>query len=189
MAIIGYARVSTEEQSLALQLDALQAAGADRVFEDHGVSGSKTSRPGLDAALAYVRDGDTFLVWRLDRATRSTSHALSLVQELSDRGVAFRSITESLDTSGAMGRLMLTMIAAFAALERDVTIERTRAGLAAARRAGRVGGRPRALNDTMAAAVRAMRANGKPVTEIAREVGCSPATVYRVLSEAMPMVS
>jgi len=145
MSVVGYARVSTDDQKMDLQLDALRAAGADKIFEDQGVSGSKTSRPGLDASIAYLRDGDVLTVWRLDRLGRSTLHVLALIQELSDRGVGFRSLTESVDTTTPAGRLMLTLLAGLSSMEREITIERTKAGLAAAKRQGRIGGRPRAL--------------------------------------------
>ena len=132
MAIIGYARVSTTDQNPQLQLDALREAGAVRVFNDHGVSGSTAARPGLDTCLDHLRKGDVLTVWKLDRLGRNTQHVLAVVDELTSRGIGFRSITEGLHTDGPMGKAMLTIMAAFAQLERDTMIERTRAGLAAA---------------------------------------------------------
>ena len=184
MSVVGYARVSTDDQKMDLQLDALRAAGADKIFEDQGVSGSKTSRPGLDASIAYLRDGDVLTVWRLDRLGRSTLHVLALIQELSDRGVGFRSLTESVDTTTPAGRLMLTLLAGLSSMEREITIERTKAGLAAAKRQGRIGGRPRALTPVREQQARLMYQRGSTATEIAAELGVGRATIYRALADA-----
>jgi DNA invertase Pin-like site-specific DNA recombinase len=185
MAAVGYIRVSTADPNADLQRDALKAAGVDRIFEDLGVSGSTASRPGLDAALDFLREDDILVVWRLDRLGRSTVNVLSLLDELAARQVGFRSLTEGLDTGGSMGRVLISIMAAFAQLERDVIRERTSAGLKAARDRGRVGGRPRSLNDSTVAVARALFATGKPATVIAGELGCSVATVYRALSPAV----
>ena len=134
MAVIGYARVSTTDQNPQLQLDALQEAGATRIYTDYGVSGSTACRPHLDACLDHLREGDVLTVWKLDRLGRNTQHVLAVVDELTSRGIGFRSLTEGLHTDGPMGKAMLTIMAAFAQLERDTMIERTRAGLAAAGR-------------------------------------------------------
>jgi DNA invertase Pin-like site-specific DNA recombinase len=182
MAIIGYARVSTADQNIALQLDALREAGVDRVFRDQGVSGSTSVRPGLDACLDHLLEGDVLTVWKLDRLGRNTQHVLSVVDGLMSRGVGFRSITEGLHTDGAMGKAMLTIMAAFAQLERDTMIERTRAGLAAAAANGRKGGRPRKVDDAAAAKARSMREKGINATDIAKMLGVSRATVYRYLA-------
>ncbi len=157
MAVIGYARVSTADQNMALQLDALKdVGGVERVFRDQGVSGSTSDRPGLDACLDHLREGDVLTVWKLDRLGRNTQHVLTVVDQLTSRGIGFRSITEGLHTEGAMGKAMLTIMAAFAQLERDTMIERTRAGLAAAAANGRKGGRPpRKVDDADAAKARA----------------------------------
>jgi len=184
MATIGYIRVSTLDQSTDLQHDAMKAAGIDRIFEDLGVSGSTASRPGLDAALNFLREEDTLVVWRLDRLGRSTVNVLALLDELAARQVGFRSLTEGLDTAGSMGRVLITIMAAFAQLERDVIRERTRAGLQAARDRGRVGGRPRSLNDSTIAVARKLFTDGKSATTIATELGCSVATVYRAIASA-----
>ena len=143
MAIIGYARVSTVDQNPRLQLDALNEAGAKRVFTDHGVSGSTACRPQLDACLDHLREGDVLTVWKLDRLGRNTQHVLAVVDRLTSRRIGFRSLTEGLHTEGPMGKAMLTIMAAFAQLERDTMIERTRAGLAAAAANGRKGAVPK----------------------------------------------
>ena len=187
MAIIGYARVSTTDQNPQLQLDALRDAGAVRVFNDHGVSGSTAARPGLDSCLDHLREGDVLTVWKLDRLGRNTQHVLAVVDELTSRGIGFRSITEGLHTDGPMGKAMLTIMAAFAQLERDTMIERTRAGLAAAAANGRKGGRPRKVDDADAAKARSLREKGIAATDIAKMLGVSRATVYRYLSEAAPL--
>lgn len=184
LAIIGYARVSTADQTPHLQLDALQQAGAARIFTDHGVSGSTASRPQLDAALDHLREGDVLTVWKLDRLGRNTQHVLAIVEELTKRGIGFRSLTEGLHTDGPMGNAMLTIMAAFAQLERDTMIERTRAGLAAAAANGRKGGRPRKVDDADAAKARNLRAKGIAATDIAKMLGVSRATVYRYFSES-----
>jgi DNA invertase Pin-like site-specific DNA recombinase len=183
VAIIGYARVSTTDQNPQLQLDALKESGATRIFTDHGVGGSMARRPELDACLDHLREGDVLTVWKLDRLGRNTQHVLAVVDDLTSRGIGFRSITEGLHTDGPMGRAMLTIMAAFAQLERDTMIERTRAGLAAAAANGRKGGRPRKVNDADAAKARNLRDKGITATDIAKMLGVSRATVYRYLSE------
>lgn len=185
MAVIGYARVSTADQNMALQLDALKdVGGVERVFRDQGVSGSTSDRPGLDACLDHLREGDVLTVWKLDRLGRNTQHVLTVVDQLTSRGIGFRSITEGLHTEGAMGKAMLTIMAAFAQLERDTMIERTRAGLAAAAANGRKGGRPRKVDDADAAKARGgLRDKGIAATDIAKMLGVSRATVYRYLAD------
>ena len=183
MAIIGYARVSTTDQNPQLQLDALHEAGATRIFTDHGVSGSMARRPELDACLDHLREGDVLTVWKLDRLGRNTQHVLAVVDELTSRGIGFRSLTEGLHTDGPMGKAMLTIMAAFAQLERDTMIERTRAGLAAAAANGRKGGRPRKVDDAAAAKARSLREKGVTATDIARMLAVSRATVYRYLAD------
>jgi len=183
MAVIGYARVSTTDQNPQLQLDALETAGAARVFTDHGVSGSIVARPQLDACLDHLRAGDVLTVWKLDRLGRSTRHVLSIVDDLTSRSIGFRSITEGLHTDGPMGKAMLTIMAAFAQLERDTIIERTRAGLAAAAANGRKGGRPRKVDDAAALKARNLREKGINATDIAKMLGVSRATVYRYLAD------
>jgi DNA invertase Pin-like site-specific DNA recombinase len=183
MATIGYARVSTAEQNLDLQVNALNDAGAQRIFSDQGVSGATMDRPQLNAALDHMRSGDVLTVWKLDRLGRNTRQILELVETLRERRVGFRSLTEGLDTTGAMGTAMLTIMAAFAQLERDTMLERTSAGLAAANAKGHFGGRPRKADDAALAKVHTLKAKGLTAPEIARAVGVSRATVYRYLSE------
>jgi DNA invertase Pin-like site-specific DNA recombinase len=183
MAVIGYARCSTAEQNLGLQISALNDAGAQRVFADEGVSGSKVDRPELTAALNHLRKGDVLTVWKLDRLGRNTRHVLEVIDQLHERGVQFRSLTEGLDTTGPMGRAMTTIMAAFAQLERDVLIERTNAGLAAARANGRQGGRPRKVNDAQAAKAGQLKEKGVSVPDIARMLGISRASAYRYLRQ------
>ncbi|MBM4470294.1 recombinase family protein [Rhodococcus hoagii] len=185
MTLIGYARVSTVEQNPQLQLDALSQAGVARVFTDQGVSGTRAARPQLDAVLDYLREGDTLVVWKLDRLGRNTRHVLEVVDELNERGVGFRSLTEGLATDGAMGKVMLTIIAAFAQLERDMMIERTRAGLTAAAANGRKGGRRPKLDSAQAARARELRDKGMTAAEVGKVLGCSRATVYRYLASAI----
>mgnify|MGYP003148988473 CR=1 FL=1 len=139
--LIGYARVSTADQDLALQLDALQAAGCDRVFEERA-SGARSDRPVLAEAMDYAREGDVLVVWRLDRLGRSLKDLISNVEQLRARGVGFRSLAESVDTTTAGGQLVFHLFGALAEFERELIRERTMAGLAAARARGRKGGRP-----------------------------------------------
>lgn len=178
MTTIGYARVSTPDQCLDLQLDALAAAGCARVHTDTA-SGALAARPGLEAALACLQAGDTLVVWRLDRLGRSLPHLVATVETLTSRGVALRSLHESIDTTTATGRLMLSVFAALAAFERDLVAERTAAGLAAARRRGAPIGRPSVWTPEKAAAAAAMLASGATVTATARALGVSRASVYR----------
>jgi DNA invertase Pin-like site-specific DNA recombinase len=177
---LGYARVSTNEQDEALQLDALQAAGCDRIFTDK-VSGAKASRPGLDELLGLLRPGDTVVVWRLDRLGRSLRNLIDLFAELESRGVAVRSLTESIDTSTPGGRLTFHIFGALAEMERAVIRERTNAGLAAARARGRIGGRPTVWTEEKVRTAHQMRSSGAEVSTIARVLGVSRASVYRAL--------
>ena len=142
---VGYARVSTHEQNLSLQKDALKEAGCGKIFHDQ-VSGAKAERPGLQEAKAYVRDGDTLVLWRLDRLGRSLKHLIETVTALEERGVGFQSLQESIDTTTSGGRLLFHIFGALAEFERNLIQERTRAGLAAARARGRKGGRPKAVD-------------------------------------------
>lgn len=179
--LIGYARVSTADQDPQLQIDALTAAGADRLFVDHA-SGATASRPEFDQMMQTIRRGDTVLVWRLDRLGRSMKHLIELVADFESREVGLRSLNEQLDTTTANGRLIFHVMAALAEFERGLLAERTRAGLQAAQRKGRVGGRPKALSPSASRAVLDMRNQGKTVAEIAETLRVSRATVYRELS-------
>jgi DNA invertase Pin-like site-specific DNA recombinase len=177
---VGYARVSTDEQSTRLQLDALRAAGCAIVFED-AVSGATRSRPGLERALAAIGDGDTLVVWKLDRLGRSLPHLLEVASTIRDRGAALRSLTEHLDTGTAAGKMLYAVLGAVAQFERDTIRERTIAGIAAARRRGERLGRRPALTPTQLAEVRAMHARGDGATHIARVLRVGRSTVYRAL--------
>lgn len=147
---IGYARVSTDVQRMDLQLDALTRAGCDRVFKDHGISGASTERPGLKQAMDLLQEGDTLIVWRLDRLGRSLVHLVEQVSALGKQGIEFRSLTESIDTSSSGGKLLFHMIAALAEFERSLISERTKAGMAAAKLRGKHVGRPPRMKPTQA---------------------------------------
>ena len=178
--LLGYARVSTTGQDAALQHDALSAAGCWRTWTDVA-SGARTDRPQLADALASLRSGDTLVVWRLDRLGRSLPHLIETVRGLADRGVGFRSLQESIDTSTPGGELVFHVFGALASFERALIQERTRAGLDAARRRGRVGGRPQVLTAAKAKQAQRMRAEGSTMDEIAAVVGVSVSTLYRRL--------
>src|SRR5271157_2726647 len=177
--LIGYARVSTVDQNLALQRDALTEAGCAKIFSEQ-MSGAVTDRPALHDALEFARSGDTLIVWKLDRLARSMKQLIETVETLRVRGIGFRSLTEALDTTTAQGRLVFHMFGALAEFERSLIRERTQAGLAAAPRAGRTGGRPPKLTDDDIEAAKAMLANPDiGVTQIAHRLGVSPATLCR----------
>ena len=184
MSIIGYARVSTKEQDAALQHDALIAAGAERIYTDMGVSGAKAKRPELDRMLEHLREGDTVLVWKLDRIARNTKNLLELVEDLKSRSIEFQSVTEGISTKGPMGKAMLTIMSAFAELERSTLIERTHAGLEAARVRGRQGGRPKLLDSAKISRAKQLHKSGvMSPKEIADALGISVATLYRYLAK------
>lgn len=174
----GYARVSTAGQDEALQLDALKKAGCDRIFTDHA-SGATSSRPALDELLGMARRGDTLVIWRLDRLGRSLRHLLEMVGDLEERGVALRSLTESIDTSSPAGRLVFHTFGALSEFERDLITERTRAGLAAARARGRVGGRPTVWTQEKRDEAQRMLSEGRSVSVVAQVLEVSRASVYR----------
>lgn len=177
--IIGYARVSTEAQTLDAQTDALTAAGAERIFADR-ISGAARIRPELGALLDQLRPGDVVVVAKYDRLARSLRDLLDLVEAIGDKGAGFRSLAEDIDTTTPAGRLIFHVFASIAQFERERIAERTREGLAAARARGRIGGRPPALNPAQKAEVRRMRdAEARPVAEIARLFGVSERTVRR----------
>ena len=182
--LIGYARVSTQEQNLALQLDALKAAGCERIYEERA-SGAQRDRPELKASLGYMRAGDTLVVWKLDRLARSLKQLIDTVEDLGARGIGLRSLTEAIDTTTSGGKLIFHIFAALAEFERAVIRERTLAGLAAARARGRKGGRPPALAAKDLAAAKAMLRDPEiTVSEIARRLGVAPSTLYRHLPGA-----
>lgn len=179
--LVGYCRVSTTDQNLSLQQDALTKAGCERIFEDTK-SGARSNHPGLQAAFDFVRKGDVITVWRLDRLGRSLKDLLEIAHQLAQRGVGLKSLTESLDTSTSGGKLIFAVFGAIAEFERNLIRERTTAGLIAARARGRKGGRPRSLSEKDVAAARALLADEDiTVAEIAERLGTSPATLYRYL--------
>jgi DNA invertase Pin-like site-specific DNA recombinase len=185
VTVIGYSRVSTRRQHLALQVDALESAGCERIYSDVG-SGTLRRRPELEACLDYLRAGDTLAVWRLDRLGRSLRHLVELVGELEDREIAFRSLTEAIDTATPARRLQLHLFAALAEFERELIRERAHAGREAARARGRVGGRPKLITPEKLAAAVAMRAQGElTMAQIARTLGIGRSTLYQHL--ALPM--
>ncbi|WP_369069383.1 recombinase family protein [Kineococcus terrestris] len=178
--LLGYARVSTTAQDPALQHDALTAAGCYRVWSDTA-SGALAERPALDDVLARLGPGDVLVVWRLDRLDRSLRHLLTLIDDLDGRGVGFRSLSESIDTTTATGRLVLHLFGALGEFERDLLRERTSAGLQAAAARGRHGGRPPVMTPAKLAAARSLLAAGRSTSEAAAAIGVSRATLYRSL--------
>lgn len=177
--IIGYARVSTDDQSLDSQTDALSVAGAEKVFADR-ISGSKRARPELDKMLEQLRDGDVVTVTKYDRLARSLKDLLEIVEAIRERGAGFRSLAEDIDTTTPAGRLVFHVFASIAQFERERISERTREGLASARKRGRIGGRPPALTAAQKAEVRRMRdEEQRAISEIARLFKVSERTVRR----------
>lgn len=181
--LIGYARVSTTDQNPQLQLDALNTTGVERTFVDHGVSGSVAKRPELDRCLEHLREGDTLVVWRLDRLARSLRNLLELVEHLAQRGVHLRSLTENIDTGSASGRLVLSVFGAMAQFERELIRERTEAGLAAAKARGVRVGRPNAVTDDQLAQARTLVGAGHRVGDVAETLGVGRSTLYRALQD------
>lgn len=179
--LYGYARVSTADQNAQAQSDELTAAGCSRVWIDTA-SGATTSRPQLDDLLANLRPGDTLVVWRLDRLGRSLRHLLETVEQLADRNIGFRSLTEDLDTTTAGGRLIFSIFGAVAEFERSLIRERTQIGLSAARARGRTGGRPPIMTPAKVRQAKRMRDNGIHMTEIAEVLGVGRTTLYRHLA-------
>lgn len=179
---VGYARVSTVDQNLDLQLRALEAAGCDIIYRDEGVSAVAPLRPAFAAALDALKAGDTFVIWKMDRAFRSLIHALTVMEEFEQRDVAFQSLTEQIDTGTAMGRFVYQIRNAFAELERAIISERTRAGMEAAAARGVTLGRPRKLtNDQIDYARIEIEQRGKAITHIARSLDVAPITLSRAL--------
>ena len=178
--IIGYARVSTDDQSLDSQEDALSAAGAEKVFADK-ISGSKRARPELDRMLEQLREGDVVTVTKYDRLARSLKDLLEIVEVIRERGAGFRSLAEDIDTTTPAGRLVFHVFASIAQYERERISERTREGLESARKRGRIGGRPPVLTQAQKAEVRRMRDDEqRSVLEIARLFKVSDRTIRRV---------
>ena len=178
--LIGYARVSTHEQTLNLQKDALTTAGCKKIFTDT-TSGAKPARIGLEAALNYVRKGDTLVVWRLDRLGRSLTHLIATMTNLEERGIGFKSLTENIDTTTSGGKLIFHIFGALAEFERNLIRERTQAGLVAARARGKKGGRPKALSVKQLGIAQDLYEKRHPIADICRTLKISKATLYRAL--------
>jgi DNA invertase Pin-like site-specific DNA recombinase len=176
---IGYACISTQDQTLALQQDALEKADCELIFTDR-VSGTKAERKGLTEALSHLRAGDTLVVWRLDRLGRSLRHLIDTVTELNARGVGFKSLQENIDTTTSGGKLVFHIFGALAEFEREIIRERTQAGLASARSRGKVGGRPKALSDRQVQILRNMASDKSlTVSDICKTLGIGRTTFYR----------
>lgn len=176
--LIGYARVSTHDQHLELQIEALNKAGCSKIFDDK-ISGSRAERPGLTKALEHLREGDSLVVWKLDRLGRSVKHLVDLVTELHKRNVHFHSLTDAINTGTPSGRFFFHVMASLAEMERELTVERTRAGLEVARKLGRVGGRKRQMTDSKIESAKKLLSNGVPPRDVAHNLGVSVPTLYR----------
>jgi DNA invertase Pin-like site-specific DNA recombinase len=186
LAIIGYARVSTEEQHLDLQIDALEEAGCSQIYKDQGVSAVAKRRKGFEQAVEVLNDGDVFVVWKLDRAFRSLHHALDVLEIFEKRNIQFRSLTDQIDTTTPMGKCMYQIRGVFAELERSLISERTKAGMAAAKKRGVTLGRPRKLTDTEVEWARTELERTDPKhtqTSLAKSLNVSPKTLSRALKE------
>ena len=176
--MIGYARVSTQDQNLEMQRSALLQAGCERVYDDK-ISGTRTERPGLTKVLDALRKSDTLVVWKLDRLGRSVKQLVDLVGQLSARSVNFKSLTDSIDTGTPSGRFFFHVMASLAEMERELMVERTQAGLATARKLGRTGGRRRRMTDGKISAAKSLLAGGVPPRDVAKSLGVSVPTLYR----------
>ncbi|MGD9153727.1 MAG: recombinase family protein [Gammaproteobacteria bacterium] len=180
---IGYARVSTHDQNLGLQEDALKNAGCKEIFQDIA-SGAKTERPGLEEAMAYLREGDTLIVWKLDRLGRSIQHLIQTIKTLNERKIGFKSLQENIDTTTSGGKLIFHIFSALAEFERDLIAERTQAGLKAARARGRLGGRPPLLDNRQINRMIEMYDEGKnTVAEICKIYSISRPSFYNYLKK------
>lgn len=186
--LIGYARVSTQDQTLDLQTDALKRAGCEKIFTDM-ISGAKSVRPGLQEAMNHLRAGDTLVVWRLDRLGRTLKQLIATITDLSDKGIGFQSLQENMDTTTSGGKLIFHIFGALAEFEREVIKERTNAGLQAARARGRLGGRPtiQSLDPKKVALARRLYADRTmPVKEICDTLHIGRSTLYRYINERTP---
>jgi DNA invertase Pin-like site-specific DNA recombinase len=182
--LIGYARVSTEEQNLDLQTDALKKAGCERVFADK-VSGAKSERKGLNAALEMLRPGDVLMVWRLDRLGRSLKHLIELIGELEQNGVGFRSLTENIDTTTTGGKLVFHLFGALAEFEKNLIRERTKAGLVAARARGRKGGRKPVMDEKKIRQAQALMVDSQnTITDICKTLGVGRTSFYKYVKSS-----
>lgn len=175
--LIGYARVSSEDQNLSLQIDALKKTGCSKIFSDK--KSSIKNRPGLEDALFHMRSGDTFVIWKLDRLGRNLKGLIKLVGQLEEDGIHFQSITDGIDTTTPAGRFFFHVMASLAQMERELLIERTKAGLMAAKKRGRVGGRRRSMTPNKIEAAKKLLADGMPPKDVADNLGVSIPTLYR----------
>ncbi|MBB3342168.1 recombinase family protein [Luteimonas sp. RC10] len=183
MRFLGYARVSTDEQNVSLQLNALKAAGCSEIFTDEGISGGQRSRPGLENLLSTAQPGDTLVVWRLDRLGRSLTHLVELLADLGQRDIRFRSLCEYIDTASSGGRLVFHMMAALSEFERSLISERTRAGMAAARAKGRHLGRASALSPAQREEARKLvQCEHLPHRDVAQRFNVHPRTIARLIA-------
>ena len=179
---IGYVRVSDKDQSEALQIDALTGAGCDLIFGDHGVSGVIRNRMGLKDVLATLKQGDTLIVWKLDRLSRSSVQLIQLLDDLRQRGIDFKALTQGIDTTTAIGRMLYGQLAVFAEFERENIRERTKAGMEAARKRGKRIGRPKSLTPAQIRTCAKHISNGdRHLSDIAKELGVSPRTIARAI--------
>ncbi|MCE9904867.1 recombinase family protein [Hafnia paralvei] len=178
--LIGYVRVSTNDQNTDLQRNALVSANCEQIF-DEKISGKATNRPQLKKAIRNLREGDTLVVWKLDRLGRSVRNLVMLIDEIKERGAHFRSLTDSIDTSTPMGRFFFHVMGALAEMERELIVERTRAGLEAAREKGRIGGRRRIMTPEVISRARRMMENGATLGQVALVLDVSPKTIYRYI--------
>ncbi len=183
MVIFGYARVSTEEQNLDMQLDALQKFGVEKVYKEK-LTGTRRDRPQLEELMKVLRSGDKVVVYKLDRISRSTKHLIELSEVFHDMDVHFVSITDNIDTSTAMGKFFFRTMASIAELERDIISERTKSGLQAARSRGKKGGRPSKKEDKVKTAIKMYKSKDYSIKEITEMTGLSKTTLYRYLEKA-----
>lgn len=180
---IGYARVSTQDQNLDMQIEALTTAGCTKIFHEK-TSGSRAERPEFTKVRGMLREGDTLVVWKLDRLGRSVKNLVDLVAELHKQGVQFKSLTDAIDTATPSGRFFFHVMASLAQMERELTVERTRAGLETARKLGRKGGRKRRMTDSKIESAKRLLANGVPPRDVALNLSVSIPTLYRWIPAA-----
>lgn len=181
--LIGYVRVSTSDQNLDLQLDALKQVGCDKIYKDIA-SGVKTDRIGLSEVLKYIRNGDTLVVWRLDRLGRSLRHLIDTINQINDQGSYFRSLQENIDTSTSGGKLIFHIFGALAEFERDIIRDRTKAGLEAARKRGKYGGRPKIMDKNKIALAKSLfKDKSNSIASICEVLEVSKTTLYRCLKK------
>jgi DNA invertase Pin-like site-specific DNA recombinase len=186
--LIGYARVSTQDQNLDLQHEALKQAGCEKLYEDK-ISGLRADKPGLEQALKQLREGDTFVVWKLDRLGRSVKNLIEFTNQLEKNKVHFKSLTDHIDTSSPTGRFFFHIMASLAQMERELIVERTRAGLRAAKQRGRIGGRKRRMTDSKIESAKKLLADGIPPKEVAGNLGISIPTLYRWIPATKNVIS